>query len=456
MKIRTRLALQFMLLSSLVMGVSFLIIYTFTSYYHKNEFKDRMRNRGMNAAKLLIQVDEVSEALLSRIEQDNPVRLPEESIRIFDHHNTLIFHLDAVPLAPTDPSVVDEVRLSGEHSSRNGDRDLIAFPFNDRYDRFVVVVSGNDLFGRSKLKNLRNILLITFILGPIFTFVVGRLYAERSLKPLSALVGELHTFNATNLGQRLAVNGSNDEVDAVAHSFNELMTRLESSFRSQRNFIANASHEMRTPLTTISGQLEVLLLKERDAPSYRTALTSVLDDMHALNRLADRLLLLAQAEATATASSFARVRLDELLWFARQETLKADKAAVVDVVIDNVEEEEDLNVFGNDALLRSMLINLMENACKYADDHRARVKLYGSEQTICISVSNTGPPIDPEDQERIFEPFHRGRNSTRASGHGIGLSLVRRIAQLHHGAVHLRSSAVSGTRFTVVLPKMAA
>jgi signal transduction histidine kinase len=121
-----------------------------------------------------------------------------------------------------------------------------------------------------------------------------------------------------------------------------------------------------------------------------------------------------------------------------------------------VEDEGDVTVHGNEALLRSMLTNLFENACKYSDDHRARVKLYGSERTICVSVSNTGDPIHPEDMERIFEPFHRGRNTSGAAGHGIGLSLVRRIAHMHDGAVHLRSSASTGTRFTVVLPKLAA
>ena len=137
MTIRTRLGLQFMLLASLVLGGAFLAVYLLSADYRSEEFNGRLRNRGTNAAMLLIQVDEVSEALLKRIERDNPVRLPEEAIRIFDHHNTLIFHLGDEGLPPTPNALLDQVRLEGTQERRAGQREEIAFPFNDRFDRFV-------------------------------------------------------------------------------------------------------------------------------------------------------------------------------------------------------------------------------------------------------------------------------------------------------------------------------
>lgn len=453
MNIRTRLALQFMLLASLVLGTAFVAIYSFSARYRTDEFLERMRDRGTNAATLLIQVEEVSEDLLRRIERDNPVRLPEESIRIFDHHNDLLFHLGDEDQPPTTPEFLDHVRLTGETVRERDVRELLAFPFNDRYDRFVVLVSGNDIYGRSKLRNLRNILLITFLSGLVITFFVGRLYARRALKPLSSLVRELHAIGPLDLAQRVQVSDPHDEVAEVARSFNALMDRLQEAFQAQRNFIANASHEMRTPLTTISGQLEVLLLRDRSGDDYRIALSSVVEDMHALNRLADRLLLLAQAENSSTTSSFATVRMDEVLWSARHELLRSDQRFQVDVFIDEVEDEADLTVMGNEVLLRSLVGNLMENACKYSQDGRAVVRLSGPGLVVRVAVENTGTPIATSDLDRIFEPFLRGGNTTGIRGHGIGLSLVRRIALLHGGNVKVRSSAGEGTRFTVRMPK---
>jgi len=453
MTIRTRLALQFMLLASLVLGGAFVAVYTLSAAYRSEEFQGRLRDRGTNAAKLLIQMDEVSEALLKKIERDNPVRLPEEAIRIFDHHDSLIFHLGDDGLPPTPAALLNEVRLEGELDRKDGPREEILFPFNDRYDRFVVVVGGNDIFGRSKLSNLWQVLLFTFLSGVLLTFLVGRWYASRALTPVQRLVNEMRRLGPTDLGHRVPVGASQDEIAELARSFNDLIARLQDAFLAQRNFIANASHEMRTPLTTISGQLEVLLLRERDPDTYRTALRSVLDDMHALNRLADRLLLLAQAENESTTTTFSPVRMDELLWSARNEVQRSDPRYRVTVHIDDVEEEADLIVNGNEALLRSLVANLMENACKYSDDHCAQVRVGGTGTHLLIEVANGGAGIAPEHHDRIFEPFYRAHRTSGPSGHGIGLSLARRIVELHGGTIALRSAVGQGATFSVALPK---
>lgn len=453
MTIRTRLALQFMLLASLVLGGAFVTVYLLSAAYRSDEFLGRMRDRGTNAAKLLIQVDEVSEQLLRKIERDNPVRLPDESIRIFDHHDSLIFQLGTDNVAAVPTVLLDEVRLEGTVERRVGPREEVLFPFNDRYERFVVVVSGNDIFGRSKLANLLKVLIFTYLFGVLLTFLVGRWYASRALRPVQRLVGAMRRIGPTELDHRVPVGVSQDEIAELGRSFNELLERLQGAFSAQRNFIANASHEMRTPLTTISGQIEVLMMRDREPAAYREALRSVLDDMHALNRLADRLLLLAQAENESTITTFAPVRIDEVLWSARHEVQRSDPRHRVAVLIADVEDESDLLVSGNEALLRSLVSNLMENACKYSDDGCASVKLSGRGKDLLIEVSNTGPGIAPEHHERIFEPFYRARNTGGTRGHGIGLSLVRRIVELHGGTIGLRSSVGRGADFSVALPK---
>lgn len=453
MTIRTRLALRFMLLASLILGGAFLVVYVLSADYRAEEFIGRLRVRGISTAKLLIQVDEVTEELLAKIEGDNPLRLPEETIRIYDHLDTQILQLGDLQGDSVPRSLLDRVRLEGEQTHLFGDREQVAFLFTDRYDRFVVVASGRDIYGRSKLRNQARVMLLTFLVGQVLIFLAGRFYAQRALSPVQRLITDIQEIGGADLSRRAAVVNERDELAQLARSFNELLDRLEGTFRSQRNFIANASHEMRTPLTAISGQLDVLLLKERAPEEYAIAVRSVRDDMHALNRLADRLLLMAQAENRTPAASFVPVRIDEVLWAARAEVLRMDTQYAVEIAMPDVEDEADLLVMGNEDLLRSLVTNLVENACKYSGDHKARVALLTTGPTVRVEVRDAGLGIAPEDHERVFEPFYRATNTGGAKGHGIGLSLALRIAELHQGRISLESGIGEGACFTAHLPK---
>ncbi|MBK7554903.1 MAG: HAMP domain-containing protein [Flavobacteriales bacterium] len=455
MTIRTRLALQFLLLASLILGGAFVVVYALSAEYREEEFIGRLKDRGTNTAKLLIQVDEVDEQLLARIEGDNPVRLPEEVIRIFDHHNKQIFKLGIAQGDSVPPGILDQVRLEGDQRLEIGERELVAFPFTDRYDRFVVEASGRDIYGRSKLRNEGRVMIATFLIGLVLIFLVGRFYAQRALSPVQRLINEIRAISGVSLALRVQAGNEQDELAQLARSFNELLDRLEKTFLSQKNFIANASHEMRTPLTSISGQLEVLMLKARTPEEYSTALRSVLDDMHALNRLADRLLLMAQAGSKAPVASFVPVRIDEVLWQSRAEVQRTGSVHTVDIDLGKVEDEADLLVLGNENLLRSLLTNLFENACKYSSDHKAMVSLHATATEVEVVVTDKGIGIAPQDHERVFEPFYRANNTGGAKGHGIGLSLARRIAELHGGRITFTSTVGAGSRFVAHQPKAA-
>lgn len=454
MTIRTRLAVQFLLLASLILGGAFVVVYVLSADYREDEFMGRLKDRGTNTAKLLIQVDEVDEKLLAKIEGDNPVRLPEEGIAIYNVSGREIFHLGAPHDDNLGPALLERAHVEGEVREQVGDREQVAFTFTNRQDRFVVVASARDIYGKSKLRNEGRVMVVTFLLGLGLIFLVGRFFAQRALSPVQRLINEMRTTSAANLSRRVQADNEQDELAQLARSFNDLLDRLDVTFRSQRNFIANASHELRTPLTAISGQLEVLLLKERTSEAYAAALRSVLEDMHSLNRLSDRLLQMAQAGNTAPTTTFAPVRLDEVLWQARSEVQRIDARYHVEVDLE-VEEEEDVLVNGNEALLRSLVTNLMENACKYSADHRARVALHADGRELRVQVADQGIGIPEEHRERIFEPFHRVDNTAMVKGHGVGLSLVARIAELHKGRISLESTVGAGSIFTAHLPKAA-
>jgi signal transduction histidine kinase len=219
----------------------------------------------------------------------------------------------------------------------------------------------------------------------------------------------------------------------------------------QKDFIANASHELRTPLTMISGQLEVSLLQSRSAEHYRKTIISVLDDVKKINLIAERLLLLAQAN-TESEAAFRPLRVDELLWQIKTELIKVNSLWSVYITFDPELDENDLTICGNEQLVRSALFNLMENACKYSEDHKAEVLLTRRNKSLDIRIMDNGIGISPEDMEHIFEPFHRGKNVLRINGHGIGLSLVQKIMQLHKGSITIQSELKKGTVAIIHFP----
>jgi signal transduction histidine kinase len=303
------------------------------------------------------------------------------------------------------------------------------------------------------MQNLAQVLAIVLALGMITFFVVGRIYAERALSPMKQLVAEITGISISNLNKRVNEGNGSDELAQLAISFNAMLSRLEASFVAQRNFIANASHEMRTPLTAISGQIEVILLKERSKEEYKLAVESVLQDIHKLNKLANRLLLLAQTGTDAPEANFKAVRVDDILWEARTDLIKMKPGYAIDVDLDEtITDLEELQVSGSDILLKTLVLNLMENGCKYSDNHTVKVSLGIRGRSICLSFTDNGIGISESDMKQIFEPFFRSNSIRNRDGHGIGLSLVKRICDLHKGSINVKSELGKGSVFTVTIP----
>jgi len=457
MSIRNRLAFQFGLLASLVLGVASVAIFLLSAQYREDEFSERMRAQGERAARLLLQVDEVDEPLLRIIDSSSPLTLPKERVMIYDHNDSLIYNSAKDTLGGLHSGAfLNKVRSSEVAHVQMEEMETLAFMFMNRHNRFVVVVSASDIYGRSKLRNLAQVLLAVVASGICIFFLLGRVYAERALRPIKQLVSQISSISANSLGSRVQEGDGKDEIAQLAVSFNGLLTKLDAAFSAQRNFIANASHELRTPLTAISGQLDVVLLKQRDAVAYRAALESVHSDIHRLNTLADRLLLLAQTGTDAPEAGFMPVRLDETLWEAREAVLGARPGSSIEVRLHkDIEDIESLTVQGSDPLLHSLFINLMENGCKYSDDGRVTVDVAIADGHAELRFTDHGIGISETDLPHIFDPFFRSSSIRSRQGHGIGLSLVKRITGLHRGTVEVWSELGKGSVFTVRLPLVA-
>ncbi len=453
MEIRKRLTYQFIAIVAFILLLFSISIYLSFSKARKEEFYDRMASKAKLVAQMLIEIDEIDAETLRKIERNNPLSLPNEKIVIYDYKNSRVFSSDEDSTLVISTDLINETRLEGEVKLKQIPFEVLGLFYVGKYDRLVVFIGARDIFGLQKLRRLRLILAIVFVSSLVLIYFAGRLFAARALLPVSKIISRVDGISISNLYERLDEERGKDELARLARTFNRMLQRLEVSFKMQRNFIANASHELRTPLTIITGQLEVVLLKARTNEEYQNTLISVLDDIKNLNLLANRLLLLAQTSSERSDISYSSLRIDDVLWKARKDILKRKESyQVVINFSDTIDDEMKLTTIGNALLLQTALSNLMDNACKYSDDHKVDIFIDNKPEQIIIHFRDTGVGIPSEDLPMIFQPFYRSYNVLKTSGHGIGLSLVERIITMHEGKVNVDSLLGKGSEFIVELP----
>ena len=453
MEIRKKLAFQFLGIVAVILFIAEISTYLFSSYFWKEDFNNRLYSKATSVAKLLIDVEEINADLLRIVEKNNVSLLPHEEIRIFNFRKKVLFASKDSLVLNISPDLIDRIKIERIIQFTQGKYTVVGFLYTGRYDRIVVIAGAIDIYGLKKLTNLRNILLAVFFVSLLIAYFSGKLYSDRALHPILKVIDQVPSINERSLNIRVDEGNGTDEIARLAKTFNEMLDRLEKAFKLQEKFIANASHELRTPLAYIMGQLEVSLQKERNPEDYQKTIRSVIEDLKSLNESTNKLLLLATASADSPNIPFMPIRIDDVLWDARSETIKKNPNYHITINFSGIEEDgEDLEVYGNEQLLKVAFLNLIENGCKYSFNIAVTINLENDKNKIQVRVINSGIGIDPVDQGLIFEPFFRAKNSYGIKGHGLGLSLVRQIILLHKGTVACNSIRGKETEFILNLP----
>jgi len=454
MQIRTRLTLQFTILVSAIVLLAFISIYYFTAQFSEREFYRRLRDKAITTAILLIKVEGVDSALLQVIDRAKRDNLYKETIRIYDHENKEIyFSGDTTKFLNPDAFV--NVRKYGEQRIRKNDFDGIGILFRDKGFDYVIVAAAVDINGAARLLDLRTLLTGAFLVLTAVVFISGWIYSGRALRPIKRIMNEVKSISPQNLDQRLKESPYEDEMGKLILIFNELLGRIAKAFQLQKMFVSNVSHELKNPLTNITSQLEVTLLKDRSNEEYKQTIESVLEDIQGLNQLSNSLLELARLNREQDSFTMNRVRLDEIIWDVRDFMSTVDPSYHVEVGIHEMPEDENkLTVLGNPYLLKIAFQNIVENACKFAFDKSAKVALTSLKDELMVEVTDHGPGIEKKDINNVFEPFFRTDATSKVKGYGIGLPLSHRILSIHKGRIEIDSTPGKGTKVKVALPAL--
>jgi two-component system OmpR family sensor kinase len=361
---------------------------------------------------------------------------------------------DVLPLSPEGRRVVAEGRTAFETVTLHGQRvRTIALPVR-RNDRLAEVVQvGVPLAPTERtLQRWIEALMVLVPLGVGLAAAGGRVMARAALRPVDEMALAARRIDAEALARRITVRGTGDELDRLAETLNGMLARLENTFGNMRRFSADAAHELRTPLTALKGTLEVALRAVRSGSEYRAALTSALEEVERLVRLAEDLLLLSRSSA-GPESPRARVELEGLVLDVADVGARLAKDHGVSVRVGAVAP---VAVLGDAGALRRALLNLVENGVKYTPaGGRVEISVTEVGGDVVMAVEDTGPGIDPRDTARIFEPFVRldAARDRESGGSGLGLAIARSIVVAHRGRLAVERRDPTGSRFTIYLPR---
>jgi signal transduction histidine kinase len=454
MKLTSKINLLFTAIVSCILLVMAVIVYNITREKVKSDFHLRLLGRARNSANLYRTFKDDTASLFKSLGASLPGTLINKNICIYDNHNKLVyeFHDNGTTTFYPDTSWLTSAREEEQTYYTYQDKDVLLY-HQARDIEFTVVVAADDITGKEYLDNLRNIFFIYVPLAILVTLVAGYLFSRRLVKPIKATITDVNNITSQNLSQRLHTGNNKDELADLNNTFNGLLNRLEESFAIQKRFIANASHELSTPLTSVSSQVEVALLHERNSDEYRRVLQSVLEDVKGLHQLTRNLLEIAKAGNTGDIE-LSPIRIDEVVVRTHSEVMRQNPSFRVELDFPDLPEDENqCIVFGNPHLLHIAFKNIMDNGCKYSPDKRVRVDFVFGGKFVELHFTNKSDSITREEIEKLFEPFYRRSKTNREDGFGLGLTLTRRIIGLHKGTIEVNSDPDKGTiTFKVLLP----
>lgn len=455
MKIRTKLTLLFSLVTASILLLFASVIYYSAKQNRNTEFYSLLKKEAITKANLFFDA-KVPSQTLQQIYHNNTKTINEVEVAIYNSSFHLLYH-DAVNIdfVKETPAMINDIYKKGEIKFYQGDWQVIGLLYKFENKNYVITAAAYDQFGYNELSTLLKNTCIIFIISIIFIFIAGYYFSKKAFEPVKEITDRMNEISASHLNLRLEANPNKDELSDLTVTFNQMLTRLEKSFEAQKHFVSNISHELRTPLAAMIAELELSVNKNKTSEEYKIILQNSLSDAKKITKLSNSLLDFAKASYDPSEIAYKPVRIDEILLDACQQVQQANPGYKTNLLFGNdFLHDNQILVNGNEYLLKVAFVNLLENGCKFSEDHLCQVSISFFCNTIQIEFADRGIGISQEDIPHIFTPFYRGKNKEFTYGNGIGLSLTKKIILLHSGTVTISNNLHKGTTFTLQLPHL--
>ncbi|GHB65270.1 HAMP domain-containing sensor histidine kinase [Persicitalea jodogahamensis] len=438
MTIKRRLAIYVSAAFLILFGVAIALVYLSFSSFRREEFSDRLEEKALTTVELLLKVREIDKQMLKIIDQNSINKLYNEKTLVFDENYRLIYSsIDDASIRWNHQDLVD-LKKNKRFFRIVDEKDVLGIFYDFEAADYYVLIAAEDRYGNTKLRFLFYSLLTTFLVGIAIVWIATYFIIRRLTKPLDDFQARITQISANELSTQIPIDSSrNDEISLLARAFNQMLIRIEKAFSAQRAFTANASHELRTPISRITFQLDNLLESEGLSLATRQYLRSISGNVSQLSELIDSLLLLAKNSPVESNAQFKTERIDELIFVAYEQVRRSFPDFKMNFeIVENEELADGLEILAAKPVLEIAIANLLRNAYQYSPDNCATVLL---EQTsadhLTLTVSNSGELLGEAETGTLFQPFTRGANARKTNGSGLGLSIVKRILDYHEATI---------------------
>ncbi len=455
MPVRLRITLLFTAIAVFLLALVCGTVYYISYSNRTSNIKTRLINRAITTARLLSQSETFDREVIKKIDALTASALKHKTVQAYDLSDKRIYsfsdsYTDTVHILS---ETLQSARENGTTHFSSNNRDIVAYHFTEQQKNIVIISAAYDELGKKNLQDLTFVLIISSIGGMLIAVFSGYFFSRQLLSPITEITNQLNEISAQNLTNRIPTGNIRDEWYHLTSTLNNLLNRLQAGFETQRRFISNASHELSTPLTSISSQLQVYLQKDRHPEEYKKVMHSIYQDVQHMSQLTKTLLELAKTSGDAGGLELSLVRIDEILLRLPSEIQKINPSYTVTLIFKDLPDEENaLHVFGNEELLFTAIKNIVANACKYSEDKQSSVILCTHVGKIEVIVEDKGVGIAENELKRIFEPFYRSEDTRNTEGFGLGLSLAFKIIKIHKGDLDVHSVINKGSSFKISLP----
>lgn len=456
MKIRTSLTLRNAVATAAVFLLCLSLIYVISQHNRVQTFSHDLKGEAITKAHLFLN-GQVDAATMQSIYQNNTAFINEVEVAVYTPDFEMLYH-DAVDndIVKEDTGLINRILVEKEVDIQSGKYQGIGLLYKYGGKDYVVTAAAYDGYGHKYMHELQITLVLMFVIGLSMLVAVGYLLARSALKPVKSIADTAGRISEAHLDRRLPVRSENDELDELSMAFNDLLERLEDSFESQKSFVSNVSHEVKTPLAAIIAELDLALQKERTPQQYRTAIENALNDARGLTRLTNGLLDMARADYRPDTVKQEEIRVDELLLDVSDTIRRGRPECQIDIVysLENEDDDRLVSVWGNRYLLTIAMANLIENNCKYSDNHTSIIQISNNATDVVIRLSDTGKGMTESERGKIFDLFYRGEDKQVIDGYGIGMTLALKIIRMQGGTLDVLSHPGEGTTYVVSLPHL--
>ncbi len=451
MKIRNRLSL----ISSLVFGIVFSFASTLVYFvFHsgsENVIFNELEKACRLAALFYLEKDELPQLEYLKIEESFKQDIENMEIRVFDETGRIKYGSSSEPDGNITPDMLQKVRMAGKHNFKALNHYYSGIFYPDNEGDFVVFLKEDNSFFLSQANRLLLILVAVLFFGLIAIFVSSKVLSYIAYRPISAIIGQVNTIGSESLDQPIKSPGTQDELQDLIETFNNLLYRLSETFAIQKNFINYVSHEFKTPLTAIAGSLEVFAQRNRSPEEYKQVAADARKHVYQIEEILNTLMTVAGLKTDNTGHR--KFRLDELLWDTMEHVRGNHPGASFSFNIHITPEKEPLlTVKGNQAQLQMALGNILENAVKYAGGKQVALVLGEQGGKLKLAVCDEGRGIPTDEIGLVTQAFYRGKNTQDTKGSGIGLSLSAIIFKQNNVEMFIESKLGQGTQVEIIFP----